>query len=103
MVWQTRVTRENGVVVAVVVQTQLVLEPRLSPQETMGKLFEGKSVAEQKALMALLERGGAALYRSWAAQDPQQDASEALLAAAVREEENAALLEGNTPTAKTHR
>jgi len=31
MVWQTRVTRENGVVVAVVTQTQMVLEPRLSP------------------------------------------------------------------------
>src|SRR5215207_7212678 len=92
MVWQTRVTRENGVVVAVVTQTQMVLEPRLSPQETMGKLFEGKSLAEQKALMALLERAGASLYRSWAAQEARRDAKEALLTAAVREEENANVL-----------
>jgi 1,4-dihydroxy-2-naphthoyl-CoA hydrolase len=93
MVWQTRVTREDGAVVAVVTQTQMVLEPRLSPQETMGKLFEGKSLAEQKALMAMLERTGASLYRSWATQEVQKVAKEALLAAAVREEENAALLE----------
>jgi len=92
MVWQTRVIRENGVIVAVVTQTQMVLEPRLSPQETLGKLFEGKSLAEQKALMATLERAGASLYRSWAAQEAQRDAKEALLTAAVREEENAALL-----------
>jgi len=97
MVWQTRVTRENGAVVAVVTQTQMVLEPRLSPQETMVKLFAGKSPAEQKALMATLERSGASLYRSWAAQETQQDAREALLAAAIREEENAALLEETVP------
>jgi len=93
MVWQTRVTRENGAVVAVVTQTQMVLEARLSPQETLRKLFEGKSLAEQQALMATLERSGASLYRSWASQTTQTDAQEALLAAAVREEENAALLE----------
>jgi 1,4-dihydroxy-2-naphthoyl-CoA hydrolase len=101
MVWQTRVTRENGGIVAVVTQTQMVLEPRLSPQETLMKLFEGNSPADQKALMAMLERGGAALYRSWAAQEAQGDAKEALLAAAVREEENAALLEEDTGSAKT--
>lgn len=32
-----------------------------SAVETMGKLFEGKSPAEQKALLAALERAGAAL------------------------------------------
>ncbi|MBI3245209.1 MAG: PaaI family thioesterase [Deltaproteobacteria bacterium] len=93
MVWQTRVTREDGTVVAVVTQTQMVLEPRLSPQETMAKLFEGKSLAEQQALMAALERGGAALYRSWAAHETQPDPQAALLAAATREEDNAVLLE----------
>lgn len=93
MVWQTRVTREDGAVVAVVTQTQMVLEPRLSPQETMVKLFEGKSLAEQQALMAALERGGASLYRSWAAHETQPDAQVALLAAAAREEDNAVLLE----------
>jgi uncharacterized protein (TIGR00369 family) len=94
MVWQTRVTREDGAIVAVVTQTQMVLEPRLSPQETLVKLFEGKSLAEQKALMATLERAGASLYRRWAAHEAQKDAQAALLAAAVREEDNAALLEG---------
>ena len=59
----------------------------------MAKLFEGKSLVEQKALMALLERGGASLYRSWAAQEAQKDAKEALLTAAVRQGENAVLLE----------
>ena len=93
MVWQTRVTRENGVVVAVVTQTQMVLEPRLSPQETMIQLFAGKSLAEQKTLMATLERAGGTLYRSWAEQAAQKDAQAALLAAAVREEQNASLLE----------
>lgn len=93
MVWQTRVTREDGAVVAVVTQTQIVLEPRLSPQETMAKLFEGKSLAEQKALLALLERGGASLYRSWASQETAKNEREALLASAVREEENADVLE----------
>src|SRR5260221_13025116 len=93
MVWQTRVTRENGIVVAVVTQTQMVLEPRLSPQETMIQLFAGKSLAEQKTLMATLERAGGTLYRSWAEQAAQKDAQAALLAAAVREEQNASLLE----------
>jgi uncharacterized protein (TIGR00369 family) len=93
MVWQTRVTREDGAVVAVVTQTQMVLEPRLTPQETMVKLFEGKSLTEQKALLATLERGGASIYRSWAAHETQKDAQEALLAAAIREEDNAMLLE----------
>ena len=101
MVWQTRVTRENGVVVAVVIQTQMVLEPRLSPQETMVKLFEGKSLTEQKTLMALLERAGASLYRSWAAQEAPKDTQTGLLAAAVREEENAALLEEHIRSAST--
>lgn len=93
MVWQTRVTRENGVVVAVITQTQMVLEPRLSPQETMIQLFAGKSSAEQKTLMATLERAGASLYRRWADQEARKDAQTALLAAAVREEQNASLLE----------
>jgi uncharacterized protein (TIGR00369 family) len=96
MVWQTRVTRENGVVVAVVTQAQMVLAPRLSPQETMIQLFAGKSPAEQKTLMATLERAGASLYRRWAEQEAQKDAQAALLAAAVREEQNASLLEKDT-------
>lgn len=93
MVWQTRITREDGAVVAIVTQTQMVLEPRLTPQETMVKLFEGKSLTEQKTLLALLERGGASIYRSWAAQETHKERQDALLAAAIREEENAVTLE----------
>lgn len=92
MVWQTRVTREDGVLVAVVTQTQMVLEPRLSPQETMVKLFEGKTLAEQKALMATLERAGATLYQAFAKQERDPQAREALLEGAAREEANAQLL-----------
>src|SRR5262245_9996502 len=102
MVWQTCVTRENGVEIAVVSQTQMVLEPRLSPQETMIQLFAGKSSAEQKTLMATLERAGASLYRRWAEQEAHKDAQAALLAAAVREEQNASLLEEGTGDASTH-
>jgi len=93
MVWQTRLTREDGAIVAVVTQTQMVLEPRLSPQETIAKFFEGKSLAEQKALLAALERDGASIYRSWAARETREEARAELLDAAVREEENAAVLE----------
>jgi uncharacterized protein (TIGR00369 family) len=93
MVWQTRVLTEQGSVVAVVTQTQMVLEPRLSPAETMARLFEGKSVADQRALLAQLERGGAALYRRFAAEETDPQHREALLEAAAREEENARMLE----------
>jgi 1,4-dihydroxy-2-naphthoyl-CoA hydrolase len=92
MVWQTRVTRENGAVVAIITQTQMVLEPRLSPQETMVQLFEGKTLAEQKALMTTLERAGASLYHAFAKQENDPKAREALLEGAAREEANAQLL-----------
>jgi hypothetical protein len=62
-------------------------------EETLAALFAGKSIPEQKALLARLERAGAALYRAWAAQEPDEAARAALLAAAVREEDNAAVLE----------
>lgn len=93
MVWQTRVTAEDGRLVAVVTQTQMVLEARPSPQETLASLFAGKSIADQKTLLATLERGGAALYRAWAADEADARMTEALLQAAAREEENARLLE----------
>ncbi len=62
-------------------------------QETLAALFAGKSMEEQKALLAQLERGGAALYRSFAESESDPTAREALLDAARREEENAELLE----------
>jgi uncharacterized protein (TIGR00369 family) len=94
MVWQTRVTNPDGRLLALVTQTQIVLEPQRPEQETLAAMFAGKSPAEQKALLAQLERGGAAMYRALAEQETDPAAREALLAAAVREEENAATLEG---------
>jgi hypothetical protein len=61
---------------------------------SMAKLFEGKTVAEQKALLAALERAGAAVYRSIAENEPDAAKKAELLAAADREEQNAKVLEG---------
>ena len=94
MVWQTRVTGDDGRLLALVTQTQIVLAARQTPQETIAGLFVGKSLTEQKALLAQLERGGAALYRAWAADESDAKVREALLAAAEREEENARVLGG---------
>ena len=69
-------------------------ESERAPPELLAALFEGKTVEEQKALLATLERGGAALYRAFAADESDPAAREALLAAAIREEENAEVLEG---------
>ncbi len=96
MVWQTRVTGADGRLLALVTQTQIVLEARKTEQQTLAALFEGKTEADQKALLAQLERGGAALYRGFAAAESDPAARDALLEAARREEENAELLEGDT-------
>ncbi|HLB24568.1 MAG TPA: hotdog fold thioesterase [Dehalococcoidia bacterium] len=93
MVWQTRVTNPEGRLLALVTQTQIVLEAKQTEQETLAALFAGKSQAEQKALLARLERAGAAVYRALAADEADAGAREALLAAAVKEEENAETLE----------
>ena len=62
-------------------------------EETLAALFAGKSVAEQKALLARLERAGAHLYRTWAATEKDARTKAALLEAAEREEQNARVLE----------
>lgn len=93
VVCQTRVTDQAGKVLAIVTQTQAVLEGRPEPAEAVGKLFEGRSADEQRALLATLERGGAAIYRAWAAAEADPARRDALLAAADREEANAAILE----------
>lgn len=93
MVWQTRVTSAEGRLLALVTQTQIVLEAIATPQEILGALFEGKSATERKALLAELERGGAAVYRSLAGAEMDASARSELLAAAEREVENAAVLE----------
>jgi uncharacterized protein (TIGR00369 family) len=93
LVWQTRVTNREGRLLALVAQTQIVLEARQSEQEMLGALFAGKSRDEQKALLANLERGGAAVYRALAADEQDPSAREALLVAAEREEQNAQTLD----------
>lgn len=96
MVWQTRVTGPDGRLLALVTQTQIVLEGRKSEQEMLSALFEGKSLDEQKQLLAQLERGGAALYRAFAANETDAATKQAMLDAARREEENAEVLERHT-------
>ena len=63
-----------------------------SPEQVMASLFAGLSRHEQMALLGRLESTGAGLYRAWAAQEQNVKASEALLKAATREEENGGLL-----------
>jgi uncharacterized protein (TIGR00369 family) len=92
-VWRTTVTREDGRLVAVVTQTQMVLAGPPPPQEAIASFFQGKSLPEQKALLAQLEHGGAAVYRMIAAQEPDEARKQELLRAADREEENARTLE----------
>ena len=65
-----------------------------APEMVIAALFAGKSSDEQKALLATLERSGAALYRVLAANETDAASKEALLQAAEREEENARTLEG---------
>jgi hypothetical protein len=62
-------------------------------EATLAALFAGKSVEQQKALIARLERAAAGLYRAWAAAKKDASARAALLAAADREEQNARMLE----------
>jgi uncharacterized protein (TIGR00369 family) len=93
MVWQTRVTNPEGRLLALVTQTQIVLEAKQTEQEILASLFTGKSGAEQKALLARLERGGAAIYRALAEEEMDNARKSALLEAARKEEENAETLE----------
>ncbi|HVN84120.1 MAG TPA: hypothetical protein VMW17_04655 [Candidatus Binatia bacterium] len=65
----------------------------MDPVALLQKQFVGKSQKDQEALLALLERAGAALYRAWAENEADPERKAALLAAAEREEANAAVLE----------
>jgi len=62
-------------------------------KEAIASFFTGKSITEQKALLAQLEHGGAAVYRMIAAQEGDAERKQELLRAAEREEENAKTLE----------
>lgn len=92
MVWQTRVTSEDETLIALVTQSQIVLPRSPSAEEQLAGLFNGKTVAEQQALLGRLERAGAGLYRAWAEAESDPERRDALLEAARREEENAELL-----------
>jgi 1,4-dihydroxy-2-naphthoyl-CoA hydrolase len=94
MVWQTRVTAPDGELIALVTQTQIVLEAKPDPQQLIGSLFDGLSLEQRKTLLAQLERGGAAIYRAMAADETDASLREALLAAAAREDQNAEVLGG---------
>lgn len=93
MVWQTRVCRPDGRLVALVTQTQIVLPKEPSPQEQMASLFARGEAPDHQALLASLERSGGAMYRHWAEQEADPEARAALLGAAEREDENARVLE----------
>ena len=94
MVWQTRVLGEDGRLLALVTQTQMVLEAKPAPAEVMAGLFVGLDAVGIRSLLAQLERGGASIYERLAATEPDAAAKAALLAAAAREVANAELLEG---------
>jgi uncharacterized protein (TIGR00369 family) len=63
-----------------------------SATETVTKLFRDKSVADQQALLAVLEQAGAAMYRQWAEAETDPKYRQALLDGAQRELANAETL-----------
>jgi uncharacterized protein (TIGR00369 family) len=93
MAWQTRVTNDGGALIGLVTQTQIVIAPDRSVEDQLGALFAGRPIEEQQALLARLERSGAALYRGWAEHETDAKRKAALLEAADREIENAETLE----------
>jgi len=64
----------------------------IAPEQVIASLLEGRPRREVMAILGRLEHGGAGIYESLAAQEQNQKAREALLAAAKREEQNSALL-----------
>ena len=92
MVWQTRVSSEDGRLIAVVTQTQLVFEPPRTAPLHLSSNLAGKSAAEQKGLLAIVERDCATIYRQLAAAEPDLLRRDMLLRAAARHEEQAELL-----------
>lgn len=96
MVWQSRITSPEGKAIAVVTQTQAVLEaaPKTDdPIAALGALFARKPLDEQQRLLATLEHAGAATYRAIAAKIDDPAVRAELEEAALREEENARVLE----------
>ena len=67
-------------------------EKSIAPEQVIASILEGRPRREVMAILGRLEHGGANIYESLAAQEKNQKAREALLAAAKREEQNSALL-----------
>ncbi len=67
-------------------------DKNIAPEQLIASLLEGRSRREVMVILARLEHGGAGIYESLAAQEKNQKAREALLAASKREEQNSALL-----------
>lgn len=64
----------------------------MTPEQVLASLFEGLSRIDQMSLLSRLEFSGGSIYRRWAGSESNIKAREALLAAAVREDDNANLL-----------
>ena len=64
----------------------------IPPEQLIASILEGRSRPEVMVILGRLEHGGAGIYESLAAQEKNQKARGALLAAAKREEQNSALL-----------
>jgi 1,4-dihydroxy-2-naphthoyl-CoA hydrolase len=92
MVWQTQIKNED-VLIALVTQTQIILPRNVSEEEQLAGIFAGRPIEEQQAVLARLERSGAALYRAWAKQETDPERRAVLLEAADREIVNAESLE----------
>jgi hypothetical protein len=64
-----------------------------SARVAMAALFARKSTRAQMELRTALERGGAALYRSFASSEPDAERRRSLVESAAREEADAQALE----------
>jgi uncharacterized protein len=67
-------------------------DKEIPPEQIIGALLQNRSRREIMSILGRLEHGGAGIYESLAAEEKNQKAREALLAAAKREEQNSALL-----------
>jgi 1,4-dihydroxy-2-naphthoyl-CoA hydrolase len=92
MVWQTRVLDPDEKLIALVTQTQAVLEGARNPLETLNAAFAGQPLAAQQSLLESLERAGAGVYRRMAEAEPDPDRRRLLLESAAREDANAEAL-----------
>jgi len=95
---EVEVRGADGTLVARATATYKLDAPRAvkapaDPLAVLAGLFEGRTPAEQRSLLARMERAGAEIYRGFAAGEDDADARRRLLEAAEREVANAVLLE----------